>query len=163
MQGPRKKVSYQDPLIGHGRHFGCTIHALCRIHTVINNGLIIEAELIDGSKRFEYKVYRQILTLTPTMEDRINSASEEELLHISDLLQKDRLTDSDRFYNTVLAVLNDPDELIETNQLLQWWNRQVFPGHEEQACQSANPKTALAHINARQAALMLVGQASSSN
>ncbi|KAG6912206.1 hypothetical protein DXG01_016434, partial [Tephrocybe rancida] len=34
----------------------------------------------------------------------------------------DRLTDSDRFYNTVLAVLNDPDELVETNQLLQWWN-----------------------------------------
>ncbi|KAG6904280.1 hypothetical protein DXG01_011193 [Tephrocybe rancida] len=68
----------------------------------------------------------------------------------------DRLTDSDRFYNTVLAVLNDPNELVETVE-------QVFPGHEEQACRSANPKTALARIKARQAALKLMGQVNSSN
>lgn len=40
--------SYQDPLVHHGRHFGRTIHALCRVHAVINNGLVIKAELLDS-------------------------------------------------------------------------------------------------------------------
>lgn len=39
--------SYQDPLVHHGRHFGRTIHGLCRVHAVINNGLVIQAELLD--------------------------------------------------------------------------------------------------------------------
>ncbi|KAG6913319.1 hypothetical protein DXG01_007774 [Tephrocybe rancida] len=65
----------------------------------------------------------------------------------------DIVTDSDRFYNTVLKVLHDPEEVEDVNPLLQWWNRQVFPGHEEQAYRSANPKTALARIKARRAAL----------
>ncbi|KAG6912633.1 hypothetical protein DXG01_013209, partial [Tephrocybe rancida] len=40
---------------------------------------------------------------------------------------------------------------------------QVFPGHEEQACRSANPKTALARIKARRAALKLMGQVNGGN
>ncbi|KAG6913306.1 hypothetical protein DXG01_007853 [Tephrocybe rancida] len=325
-QGPKKRASYQDPLIGHGRHFGRTVHALCRIHAVINNGIIIEAELISGGseqkltfdQRFELLLFRHVLKLTSTMEDRIYGASEEELVHIADLLQKgasgarsddtrslksvildwiiakgqsltppisrhmktdrgfhhertgellcptgkdwndpvvrqklnsgetlvrgdewpvfiyenylydpedpwtgafrstlllnafkhiftspssvekenkatrsgnarihgmvsvtpasiayvavqvrfalsssttfsrtDRLSDSERFYSTVLATLHDPEELVETNQLLEWWNRQVFPGQQDQACRSSDPKTALARIKARRAALKL--------
>ncbi|KAG6904064.1 hypothetical protein DXG01_012839, partial [Tephrocybe rancida] len=34
----------------------------------------------------------------------------------------DRLSDSERFYSTVLATLHDPKEVVETNQLLEWWN-----------------------------------------
>ncbi|KAG6904061.1 hypothetical protein DXG01_012852, partial [Tephrocybe rancida] len=36
--------------------------------------------------------------------------------------QTDRLSDSERFYGTVLATLHDPEEVVETNQLLEWWN-----------------------------------------
>ncbi|KAG6907310.1 hypothetical protein DXG01_009429 [Tephrocybe rancida] len=232
---------YQDLLIGHGRHFGRTIHTLCRIHAVINNGLIIEAELINGgseqalTKRFKYKIYHQILTLTPTMEDRINSASEEELLHIPDLLQKgasgirpddtqslksviiDWITPKgqsltpplsrnikiDRGFHhehtsTLLCptgldwddpegafkhIFMSPSSVEKENKATRSGNArihgmtsvtpasiayvatqvgelQVFPGHEEQACRSANPKIALAHIKARRAVLKLVGQVS---
>ncbi|KAG6913088.1 hypothetical protein DXG01_009790 [Tephrocybe rancida] len=65
----------------------------------------------------------------------------------------DTVTDSDRFYQTVLATLHDPDELDDVNPLLRWWNQQVFPGYEEQAHRTANPQTALARIKARRALL----------
>ncbi len=29
-----------DPLVHHGRHFGRSIHALCNVHALINNGII---------------------------------------------------------------------------------------------------------------------------
>lgn len=29
-----------DPLVHRGRHFGRTIHALCNVHGLINNGII---------------------------------------------------------------------------------------------------------------------------
>ena len=34
-------------------------------------------------------------------------------------------TDSERFYNTVLELLQDPDEDEEVNALLNWWNKSV--------------------------------------
>ncbi|KAG6914362.1 hypothetical protein DXG01_000792 [Tephrocybe rancida] len=69
--------------------------------------------------------------------------------------QTDIFTDSECFYHTVLATLHDPEELDDVNPLLEWWNRQVFPGFEQQASHSANPKTALVRIKARRAALRL--------
>lgn len=36
-----------DPLVHHGRHFGRTIHALCRIHSLIINGILREVEQAD--------------------------------------------------------------------------------------------------------------------
>ncbi|KAG9315647.1 hypothetical protein JVU11DRAFT_3292 [Chiua virens] len=39
----------------------------------------------------------------------------------------DLVTDSERFYNSILELLFDPDEKEEVDQLLLWWNRQVFP------------------------------------
>jgi hypothetical protein len=36
-----------DPLVHHGRHFGCTVHALCRVHTLLTNGILREVELAD--------------------------------------------------------------------------------------------------------------------
>ncbi|KAF8440781.1 hypothetical protein L210DRAFT_3612077 [Boletus edulis BED1] len=35
----------------------------------------------------------------------------------------DLLTDLERFYNSILKLLDDLDERDEVNQLLQWWNR----------------------------------------
>jgi hypothetical protein len=33
------------------------------------------------------------------------------------------VTDSERFYNSILDLFNDPDEKEEVNELLMWWNR----------------------------------------
>jgi hypothetical protein len=35
------------------------------------------------------------------------------------------LTDSERFYNSILELLEDPEEKEEIEVLLQWWNRYV--------------------------------------
>lgn len=33
------------------------------------------------------------------------------------------MTDSERFYNSILDLLDDPEEKDEVDQLLMWWNR----------------------------------------
>jgi hypothetical protein len=35
----------------------------------------------------------------------------------------DLATDSERFYNSILDVFDDPDEQEEVNELMAWWNR----------------------------------------
>ena len=35
----------------------------------------------------------------------------------------DHMTDSERFYNSVLELLDDPEEKEEVDQLTVWWNR----------------------------------------
>ena len=37
--------------------------------------------------------------------------------------QTDHVTDSERFYNSVLELLDDPEEKEEVDQLTVWWNR----------------------------------------
>ena len=37
----------------------------------------------------------------------------------------DTVTDSERFYNSVIELFDDPEELEEVNELLVWWNRCV--------------------------------------
>ncbi|KIM63593.1 hypothetical protein SCLCIDRAFT_116776, partial [Scleroderma citrinum Foug A] len=39
----------------------------------------------------------------------------------------DLITDSERFYTSILELLGDPEEKEEVDQLLGWWNRQIFP------------------------------------
>ncbi|KAI1783655.1 hypothetical protein LXA43DRAFT_1067455 [Ganoderma leucocontextum] len=39
----------------------------------------------------------------------------------------DTVTDSQNFYNVLLAFLTHPDERENVNELLAWWNKQVFP------------------------------------
>ncbi|KIM72920.1 hypothetical protein PILCRDRAFT_81530, partial [Piloderma croceum F 1598] len=41
----------------------------------------------------------------------------------------DTVTDSEKFYNSVLDLFNDVDEAEEVNDLLIWWNRQIFPSY----------------------------------
>ncbi|KIM60075.1 hypothetical protein SCLCIDRAFT_26865 [Scleroderma citrinum Foug A] len=38
----------------------------------------------------------------------------------------DLITDSECFYTSILDLLGDPDEKDEVDQLLMWWNRQIF-------------------------------------
>jgi hypothetical protein len=35
-----KASRLSDPLIGHGRHFGRTVHALCNIQVLLANGIL---------------------------------------------------------------------------------------------------------------------------
>jgi hypothetical protein len=41
----------------------------------------------------------------------------------------DTVTDSETFYNSILDFLEDIDEQEEVNDLLVWWNRQIFPSY----------------------------------
>ncbi|RDB24406.1 hypothetical protein Hypma_008496 [Hypsizygus marmoreus] len=42
--------------------------------------------------------------------------------------RNDKLTDSGRFYDSIMELLEDEDEQAEVEELLEWWNGQVFPG-----------------------------------
>lgn len=33
-----------DPLVHHGRHFCRTVHALCNVQALLNNGFILKAD-----------------------------------------------------------------------------------------------------------------------
>ena len=39
--------SMVDPLVHYGCHFGCTVHALCNAHVLINNGILRLGDLAD--------------------------------------------------------------------------------------------------------------------
>ncbi|KIM51937.1 hypothetical protein SCLCIDRAFT_142255, partial [Scleroderma citrinum Foug A] len=39
----------------------------------------------------------------------------------------DLITDSECFYTSILELLGNPKEKEEVDQLLGWWNRQIFP------------------------------------
>ncbi|KJA13336.1 hypothetical protein HYPSUDRAFT_151695 [Hypholoma sublateritium FD-334 SS-4] len=93
--GPRKKPRSTDPLVHHGRHFGRSIHALCSLHALINNGIIRMGErseepeeVFTAHERREHRVYLLLLKSVPGLEERIMSSSEEEVHNIAALLQK---------------------------------------------------------------------------
>ncbi|KAG6914296.1 hypothetical protein DXG01_001249 [Tephrocybe rancida] len=314
------KISHQDPYVGHGRHFGRTIHALCRIQAIINNGLFIQERIdLDGHSLQElvadpttarqHAIFEQLMQITPNFHETIFTASQEEVTRIADMLQKgangarsddtkslkgaviewitpkgqplnppltrnvkidrgyhhehtgsllcptglnwqdsevkeklksgellvsgdewpvciyhgytygpedlwngafrslllvkafkhvftspssvdkdpkatrsgnarlhdmtsvtpasiayiatqvslfshqhcnaDNVTDSERFYNSVLEIFMDPDDSDEVNKLLDWWSRQIFPGHLVASERLVNKDSALARIKAR--------------
>ncbi|KAF6756502.1 hypothetical protein DFP72DRAFT_846797 [Ephemerocybe angulata] len=39
----------------------------------------------------------------------------------------DSVTDSEYFYNLIIELLEDPEEKVEVEDLLKWWNLQIFP------------------------------------
>ncbi|KAG2057437.1 hypothetical protein BDR06DRAFT_980854 [Suillus hirtellus] len=41
----------------------------------------------------------------------------------------DTVTNSERFYNSILDIFEDPDEQQEVDDLVVWWNRQIFPSY----------------------------------
>ncbi|KAH6884695.1 hypothetical protein BKA70DRAFT_1124678 [Coprinopsis sp. MPI-PUGE-AT-0042] len=93
-----------DPLVHHGRHFGRTIRAFCRVQTLIKNGisrtLQLEAEGSDGiaengeldslstQERQEHYIFQQLLALCPGLEQRLFTGSEEDVFHVAELIQK---------------------------------------------------------------------------
>ncbi|KAH6909378.1 hypothetical protein BKA70DRAFT_1371904 [Coprinopsis sp. MPI-PUGE-AT-0042] len=86
--GPRKRMT--DPLVHHGRHFGRTIQAFCRVQTLIKNGLSrskLKASFID-SEILEHDIYEQLLGLSPGLEERLCNGSEQDIFHVAELIQK---------------------------------------------------------------------------
>ncbi|KJA26299.1 hypothetical protein HYPSUDRAFT_132935 [Hypholoma sublateritium FD-334 SS-4] len=90
--GPRKKARTTDPLVHHGRHFGRSIHALCNLHALINNGIIRLGERADDpeeEEQREHKVFCALLKSVPGLEERLMGASsEEDVQSIAAMLQK---------------------------------------------------------------------------
>ncbi|EGO28346.1 hypothetical protein SERLADRAFT_413311 [Serpula lacrymans var. lacrymans S7.9] len=62
------------------------------------------------------------------------------------------VTNSERFYNSILVLLEYPKEKEEVDQLLAWWNRQIFPVYATPEC-LASKDSALARIRERWEAL----------
>lgn len=69
----------------------------------------------------------------------------------------DTVTDSERFYNSILEILDDPDEHKEVGELLTWWNRQVFPNYSS-AKRPVSANWASAKIREKRAILKAVDQ-----
>lgn len=96
----RKRPSSTDPLIGFGRHFGRTVHALTNVHLLILNGLARESDLanledsesgfaaLPLEERREHTVYRRLLEQVPGLEDRLLESNADEVKFIAALLSK---------------------------------------------------------------------------
>lgn len=66
--------------------------------------------------------------------------------------RSDTVTDSERFYNSILDLLEDHDEVKEVDDLLTWWNSQIFPNYS-QPSRPISKDSALAKIKAKRAAM----------
>ncbi|KAH6885583.1 hypothetical protein BKA70DRAFT_1444974 [Coprinopsis sp. MPI-PUGE-AT-0042] len=95
--GPKKRPARTDPLVHHGRHFGRTVRAFCRIQALIREGLAIAVQLdledlpeeaLTAEERREYQIYKQLLALSPKLEERLYNGSEQEVYHIADMISK---------------------------------------------------------------------------
>lgn len=99
-----------DPLVHHGRHFGRTVHALCTVQALLNNGLLRMGELADQSEesfshesvlfllsyrwsthqrnreRREHRVFQRLLEMVPGLEERLVEGSDENVVHIAELV-----------------------------------------------------------------------------
>ncbi|KAJ3525405.1 hypothetical protein NMY22_g10591 [Coprinellus aureogranulatus] len=94
MWAPIRKQIRTDPLVGHGRHFGRTIRTFYRMHTLLTNGLsrsmqlelgrIMEEDL-SPSELSEYHIYGELLKLSPGLEERLNTGSEQDLHYVADM------------------------------------------------------------------------------
>ncbi|KAG1888047.1 uncharacterized protein F5891DRAFT_1199334 [Suillus fuscotomentosus] len=64
----------------------------------------------------------------------------------------DTTTDSETFYHSLLDLLEDPEESQEVDELLTWWNRQIFPASSA-ARRPISANSALSKIRQRRIAL----------
>ncbi|KAH6897566.1 hypothetical protein BKA70DRAFT_1438169 [Coprinopsis sp. MPI-PUGE-AT-0042] len=92
--GPQKRPCRTDPLVHHGRHFGRAIQAFCQVQLLLKQGLArtIQLELgriteddLGESELKEHRIYTSLLALSPTLEERLCTGSEQELFHIADM------------------------------------------------------------------------------
>ncbi|KIJ05944.1 hypothetical protein PAXINDRAFT_20832 [Paxillus involutus ATCC 200175] len=93
--GPRKKLTTQDPLVHHGRHFGRAMHAFCNVATLLTNSIILlsdcaedDLESMSAIERQEFAIFWELLRTVPGLEVRLMESSEEEVMLIGELVQK---------------------------------------------------------------------------
>ncbi|KIM61426.1 hypothetical protein SCLCIDRAFT_25911 [Scleroderma citrinum Foug A] len=90
--GLRKKPSIQDPLVHCSRHFGCAVHTFCSIQTLVTNGIIHmgedDTELLSAVEWKELAIFCELLKMVPRLEAWLMESSEDEVISISDLIQK---------------------------------------------------------------------------
>ncbi|TEB34539.1 hypothetical protein FA13DRAFT_1753579 [Coprinellus micaceus] len=95
--GPLKKQGRTDPLVSHGRHFGRTIRTFCRLQTPIMNSLAQTMQLelgrimeddLSTSELSEHRLYTALLAMSPGLEERLNTGTEEDLIYVATMLTK---------------------------------------------------------------------------
>ncbi|KIM54554.1 hypothetical protein SCLCIDRAFT_30996 [Scleroderma citrinum Foug A] len=74
----------------------------------------------------------------------------------------DTVTDSERFYNSRLELFEDSDEKQEVDELLVWWNRQIFPAYLSTQRPPMRNST-LARIQERRAHIKTAGNTPEAN
>jgi hypothetical protein len=107
MNRPFSRTS--DPLVHHGRHFGCTVHAMCNVQALITNGILqMAAETSEeylpsqcaNSDRFdtnsfliflhrarkEYRIFRRLLGMVPHLEERLMECMDDEVMGMGELV-----------------------------------------------------------------------------
>ncbi|KAH6909687.1 hypothetical protein BKA70DRAFT_1102440, partial [Coprinopsis sp. MPI-PUGE-AT-0042] len=86
-----------DPLVHHGRHFGRTICAFCRVQALIRDGISIAVQLdLEGlpeesltkEECRKYQIYKQLLALSPKLEECLYNGSEQDVYHIAAMVSK---------------------------------------------------------------------------
>ncbi|KAG2142776.1 uncharacterized protein EDB93DRAFT_1088748 [Suillus bovinus] len=95
-----------DPLVSHGQHFGRTVFALCNYPSLLTNGILRLEQMEDtplskkpyfyfrslidvsGRERQEHRVFKQLIESYPGLLEQFKNGSEEEILHIGELIGK---------------------------------------------------------------------------
>ncbi|KAH6911947.1 hypothetical protein BKA70DRAFT_1370418 [Coprinopsis sp. MPI-PUGE-AT-0042] len=125
--GPRKRPCRTDPLVHHGRHFGRTIQAFCCVQTLIKNGMIrkfqievtheLAEEDLSKQERREHTIYQELLALSPDLEKRLCTGTDEDVFHIADLIQKGsssaRADDTKGLKGVILDWITPPGEALK--------------------------------------------------
>ncbi|KAG1791016.1 uncharacterized protein HD556DRAFT_1241238 [Suillus plorans] len=87
--------STSDPLVSHGRHFGRTVFALCNYPSLLTNGILRLEQMEDtpleefsAEERREHRVFEQLIESYPGLLEQLKNGSEEEILHVGELIGK---------------------------------------------------------------------------
>ncbi|KAG1846036.1 hypothetical protein F4604DRAFT_1595159 [Suillus subluteus] len=87
--------SSSDPLVSHGCHFGRTVFALCNYPSLLTNGILrleqiedVPLEDFPAEEQREHRVFEQLLDSYPSLLERLKDGSEEEILHVGELIGK---------------------------------------------------------------------------
>ncbi|KAG0698881.1 hypothetical protein DFH29DRAFT_983712 [Suillus ampliporus] len=91
----KRATSLSDPLISHRCHFGRTVFTLCNYPSLLTNGILRlekmeETPLEDftAEEQWEHCVFKQLLDSYPGLLERLRNGSEEEILHVGELIGK---------------------------------------------------------------------------
>ncbi|KAG2147862.1 uncharacterized protein EDB93DRAFT_1070591, partial [Suillus bovinus] len=84
-----------NTLVLHGRHFGCTVFALCNYPALLTLGILRLEELQDtliedypADIRREHRVFMELIDLYPGLLDHLTNSEEEDVIHVGELMGK---------------------------------------------------------------------------